>query len=94
MSNTSATRKFLQLQFGVRITMSTTLLLVHHSDPVSLASIYFENFRMAGTAIRRFSKISVLPTNNFQEVFWQTNLWFRRLQGCQQTERETIRLQL
>ena len=47
MSNTSATRKFLQLQFGVRMKMSATQLLVHHSDPVSLASIYFERFRMA-----------------------------------------------
>ena len=65
MSNISTTRMFLQLQFGVRITMSTTLLLVHHSDPVSLASIHFESFRMAGMAIRRFSKNSVLSTKNF-----------------------------
>ena len=94
MSNTSATRRFLQLQFGMRITMSTTLLLVHHLDPVSLDSINFESFRMAGTAIRRFSKNPVLSTNNFQGVFWQTSPWFRRPQCCQQTERETTRLQL
>ena len=94
MSNTSVTPRFLHLQLGVRITMSTTLLLVHHSDPNSFASFCFECFRMDGMANRRFPKNSVLSTNNFQGELWQTNIWFRRPQGCQQIERKTIRPQL
>ena len=45
MSNISATGKFLQEQLGVRKAMPMTLLLVHHSGPVSFDSIYFESFR-------------------------------------------------
>ena len=47
MNNTSATRKFLQLQHGFRSVLTRTLQLVHQSEPVALASVFVGSLRKA-----------------------------------------------